>query len=214
MNSRDLTFCLVTDSGFRQDEEFIPTLEAALIAGTTMIQYREKSGRLSDRQIYLQALEVAALCRRFSVPLIIDDRLDLAMAVGADGLHIGQKDLPLDVVKKLWPGERIFGVSVASPEEIARAEAEGADYLGIGAFPTETKSDYSSLGNDGVSLLLKESSLPVIAIGGITASNAPGLIRTGCAGVAVVSAVWKAPNPGAAAQEILDAVHKARQYKA
>ena len=210
MNNRDLTFCLVTDSGFRRYEEFIPTIEAALEAGATMIQYREKSGRFSDRQIYLQALEVAALCRRFSVPLIIDDRLDLAMAVGADGLHIGQKDLPLDVVKKLWPGERIFGVSVASPEEIASAEAEGADYLGIGAFPTETKQDYSSLGSDGVSLLLKEISLPVIAIGGITASNARGLIRAGCAGVAVVSSVWKAPSPAMAVQEILDVVHKAR----
>jgi thiamine-phosphate pyrophosphorylase len=209
MNSGALAFCLVTDSGFRPDKEFLPTIEAALEAGATMIQYREKSGRFSDRQIYQQALEVAALCRRFSVPLIIDDRLDLAMAVDADGLHIGQKDLPLDVVKRLWPGGRIFGVSVATPQEISRAEAEGADYLGIGAFPTETKPDYSSVGRDGVSLLLKESSLPVIAIGGIKTSNAAGLILAGCAGVAVVSAVWNAPDPALAAQEILDAVRRA-----
>ncbi|WP_319561115.1 thiamine phosphate synthase [Marispirochaeta sp.] len=210
MHRDELSFCLVTDSGFRPEDEFLPTIEAVLTAGATMIQYREKSGRFSDREIYLQALEVAALCRRFGVPLLVDDRLDLAMAVGADGLHLGQKDLPLDAVKRLWPQGRIFGVSVSRPEEIARAEADGADYLGIGAFPTETKKDYSSVGSDGVSLLLTKSRLPVIAIGGITAGNTPGLIRAGCAGVAVVSAVWRAPDPGAAATEILAAVQTSR----
>ena len=211
MNSKDLTFCLVTDGGFRPEDEFIPTIEAVLEAGASMIQYREKSGRYSDRQNYLQAREVAALCRRFSVPLIIDDRLDLAMAVGADGLHIGQNDIPLDVARKIWPEGRIFGVSVASPEDVFQATKDSADYLGIGAFPTATKLDYSSVGSDGVSLLLQKCELPVIAIGGITSDNAPGLIHAGCAGVAVVSAVWKAPDPAKAAENIMQAVQSARK---
>lgn len=211
MHERELAFCLVTDSGFRPPAEFLPTVESALSAGATMIQFREKRGTMSDGEIYSLGLELAALCRRFSAPLVVDDRLDLAMAIGADGLHVGRQDLPLAVARKLWPEGRIFGVSVSTPEEMKQAEANGADYLGIGAFPTTTKLDYSSVDSEVFSTMLRQSRLPVIAIGGIDASNTVGLIRAGCAGVAVVSAVWNAPDPGSATRRILSAVRAGRE---
>lgn len=205
-----MSLCLVTDAGFRPADEFLSTVETALKNGATMVQYREKSGHYCDKEIYDRGMELVTLCHRFGVQLVVDDRLDIAMAIGADGLHIGQNDLPLPVAKQIWPEGRIFGVSVADLREMRLAQEQGADYLGVGAFPTTTKKDYSNVEAKLLSSMVKESSLPMMAIGGIQAENASIPIGWGCVGVAVISAIWKAPDPAVATRHILETVRKAK----
>lgn len=204
MLSFDPSLCLVTDRSFRPEAEFLPTLEAALGAGMTWVQFREKSG-LSDRAAWKLATEVRELTRRKGVPMIVDDRLDLAMAVDADGVHLGQTDLPLKAVRGLWKRGKLWGISVFTPEEAQAALADGADYVGVGAlFPTGTKVDALPVAPIGLPHLAAVG-LPVIGIGGITPERTPDLRRRGCAGVAVVSAVWGAADPEQAAAAFVKA---------
>jgi thiamine-phosphate pyrophosphorylase len=195
--SFDPWLCLVTDRSFRPEAEFLSTIEAAIDAGVTWVQFREKAG-LTDRAAWKLAAQVRELTLRKNVPLIIDDRLDLAMAVDADGVHLGQTDLPLAAVRGQWKAGKLWGVSVFTPEQTQAARREGADYVGVGAlFPTDTKVDalpVPPLGLPGLTAV----GLPVIGIGGITPERTADLRRRGCAGVAVVSAVWGARDPAAA----------------
>ncbi len=204
MWSFDLALCLVTDRSFRPEAEFLSTIEAAIDAGMTWVQFREKSG-LSDRAAWKLASDVRELTLRKGVPMIVDDRLDIAMAVDADGVHLGQTDLPLKAVRNLWKPEKLWGISVFTPEQARTALTEGADYVGVGAlFPTGTKAD--ALPVAPVNLpQLAAIGLPVIGIGGITAERTPDLRRQGCAGVAVVSAVWGASDPARAAAALVKA---------
>lgn len=194
--------CLVTDRTLRPRDEFLTVLKTTLEAGVTWVQLREKSGA-SDREIWELGQSVRALTRAFGVPLVVDDRLDLAMALEADGVHLGQNDLPLAQARRLWPQGQLWGVSVHTLTQAQQATREGATYLGVGAlFPTSSKADalpaehakvreFTSLG------------LPLIGIGGITAERMPQVRALGCAGVAVISAVWGAKDP-------VDEVHRFR----
>ncbi len=200
----DPWLCLVTDRSFRPEAEFLATIETAIDAGVTWVQFREKAG-VSDRQTWRLASEVRELTLRKGVPLVIDDRLDIAMAVDADGVHLGQTDVPLSAVRALWKPGKFWGVSVFTVEEALDAHNDGADYVGAGAlFPTMTKTDALPVAVADLPLL-SEAGLPVIGIGGITPDRAAALRLSGCSGLAVVSALWAAPDVAAVVRRFASA---------
>jgi thiamine-phosphate pyrophosphorylase len=172
-----------------------------------MIQLREKDA--SSREFYCLALELRDLTRSRRIPLVINDRLDIALAVEADGLHIGQSDLPLDAVRRT-AGNRLFvGVSAGTVEEAAAAEKGGADYLGAGAvFPTGSKADAGdAIGPEAFAAICRAVKIPVIGIGGVGPSNAGAVMKAGAAGIAVISAILSQPDIRAAAAELRQRLH-------
>ncbi len=198
----DLRLCLITDRGFCTPERFLPILAESLDAGVTWVQFREKRG-LDDRAMYELALQVRALTRARGIPLVVDDRLDLAMAIEADGLHVGQRDLPVVAIRKLWPQIPLLGLTVSTPAQVEEARRLDIHYLGAGAFATPTKPDCIAVGAPALSEFALQSGLPVIAVGGVKPDNTRALMSSGCAGVAVVSAVWAAERPGEVVQALL-----------
>ncbi|NOY86937.1 MAG: thiamine phosphate synthase [Deltaproteobacteria bacterium] len=186
----DLTLYVVTDRGLslgRTDQEVV---RRAVAGGATVIQYRDKGA--PGGEMVRKGRELARICRSGGVPLIINDRLDVALACGADGVHLGQDDLNPRDARKIAGEDFIIGVSVTTRDEALRARDEGADYLAAnGVFPTATKTDLgtSPLGLEGLRTLAAATDLPLVAIGGIDASNAGDIIRAGASGVAVVSYV-------------------------
>lgn len=201
--------CVITDPELGRGLNHVGIARQALGGGASMIQLRDKSAGL--RQLLPQAREIASLCRERRVPFIVNDRLDLALAVDADGVHLGQDDLPPMAARSaLGPG-KILGISTHSLEQAIRASEEGADYLGIGPiFPTATKATgYAALGCDAIRLARAKIDLPLVAIGGITPSNVAGVIRAGAAGVAVLSAIVGANDISAASRTFLAAIHGA-----
>ncbi len=170
-----------------------------------MIQLREKEA--SSREFFDLAIRVRELAHSHGVPLWINDRLDIALAVEADGLHIGQSDLPAAVARRLMPPAMKLGVSAQTVEQAVQAERDGADCLGVGAmFPTGTKSDAKPVSADELRRIKQAVRIPIVAIGGINASNLALPMRCGVDGVAVVSAIMSAPDPEAAARELRQAV--------
>ena len=182
---------------------------AAVAGGVTVIQFREKEG---DSRTLLW--EVRALKDRLPVhvPLIVNDRLDIALAAGADGVHVGQGDLPCAAVRRIAGPDLIVGVSVSTPAEAVLAERDGADYLGVSpVFDTPTKTDTPlATGLDGLRRIRLAVRLPLVAIGGIHAGNAEAVMRAGADGVAVVSAIMAAADPQAAAKALAAAVWRGR----
>jgi thiamine-phosphate pyrophosphorylase len=202
--SFDPVLCLVTDRTLRPENEFLPTLEAALKAGVTWVQFREKSG-LSDRAIWELGLRVREITRRYGLPLIVDDRLDLAMALDADGVHLGQTDLPLSALKALWTPQKLWGISVQNLAQAEAAVRDGASYLGVGAlFPTASKADAVATAHSTVTLMASLG-VPLVGIGGITPERMPQVRRLGCTGVAVISAIWGNADPAQAVRSFLEA---------
>ncbi|KAA0948721.1 thiamine phosphate synthase [Sporosarcina sp. ANT_H38] len=195
----DLTLYLVTEEAAPL-ETLLTIVEEAIEGGVTLVQLREKS---SDGNVfYEKAKALKELLDRYDVPLIINDRVDVALAVSAAGVHIGQSDLPLHAVRNILPQSMIVGVSVSTVEEALLAEETGASYLGVGAaFPTGTKSDAKVLPAGILEEITRSVSIPSVAIGGITLENIESLWNTGIAGVAVVSALMQAENPTQIARE-------------
>jgi thiamine-phosphate pyrophosphorylase len=189
LNRQDLLLYLCTDRVLSMGRPILQAVEDALEGGVTMVQLREKDA--SAREFYEIALKVRALTKSRRIPLVINDRLDIALATGADGLHIGQSDLPLPDARRLAGKALFIGVSVSSPEEAARAEAEGADYLGAGAvYPTGSKADAGdAIGLERFRLICSAVKIPVVGIGGVNAENAEALMRAGAAGISVISAL-------------------------
>lgn len=176
-------------------------VEEALLGGATLIQLREKA--LTGDRLLLQAKAVKAVCDRFGVPLIINDNVELALASGAAGVHLGQQDMPPAQARALLGPDKIIGVSARTVEQALRAQAEGADYLGCGAvFATSTKQDARALPHDTLRQICRAVTIPVVAIGGITRDNALALKGAGIAGIAVVSAVFGQPNIRDAAETL------------
>ncbi len=188
----DLTLYLVTDPSAGEKTEAI--VKAAVAGGVTMVQLREKTaGSLS---FYERALRLKCVTREAGVPLIINDRTDIMLAADADGLHVGQSDLPAAVARRLIGPDKILGVSAHNVEEAVRAEKDGADYLGVGAvFPTATKKDAESVSYETLKEICETVSIPVVAIGGIGEHNIGKLAGSGIRGIAVVSAIMNAGNP-------------------
>lgn len=176
-------------------------VEAALDGGVTCLQLREKEA--SAGEILALARTLLPLCRARRVPLLINDRVDIALAAGADGVHLGQEDLPLPEARALLGPDRILGATAHTVEEALRAQAEGADYLGVGAmFPTGTKTNTIPTSADTLKAICAAVSIPVVAIGGVTAQNLPTLAGTGIAGAAVVSAIFSQSDLAASARTL------------
>lgn len=202
----DYSLYLVTDVALSKDRSVPWIVEQAIQGGVTVVQYRQKSG-LSARKMLQEILELQAITRNYSIPLIINDRLDLLLASASDGIHIGQEDLPAHIVRGLIPPECILGVSIRNIREAENALMAGADYLAIsGLFSTQTKPDVGSpLGLDFLKETVAMSPVPVVAIGGISVHNARTVLEHGAAGIAVVSAIISSDNPFLAAEELRSA---------
>ena len=189
----DYSIYLVTDDGCLQGRALIDCVREALEGGVTLVQYRAKTA--SSAEMYDEALQLKALCDSFNVPLIINDRLDIAMAVGAAGVHLGQDDLPCAAARKILGEDYIIGVSAHNPAEARAALLCGADYLGCGAvFGTATKADVKKLGTDGLAAICKAKGLPVVGIGGVTADNYREVRAAGADGAAIVSGILAQPD--------------------
>lgn len=193
---------LVTDES-TQVEALLNIVEDAVKGGVTMVQLREKNS--TGKDFYDKAKKLKAVLDRYDVPLFINDRIDIALAVDASGVHIGQKDLPLLVVKEMLPLSMIVGISVSTVEQAKEAEKNGADYIGVGAvFPTETKKDARVLPAGRLSAIIEAVNIPAFAIGGIKPENIHTLKKQGLAGVSVVSAIMGAEQPERAASELVE----------
>jgi thiamine-phosphate diphosphorylase len=174
-----------------------------------MIQLRDKE--LPDGEFYGQAEKLRELTRQAGILFIVNDRLDVAVAVSADGVHLGDHDLPLNVARRLVGSEMLLGASARTPTEVCSAQQAGADYLGVGAiFPTGTKSDAACVGLERIVQLRPLAKIPILAIGGITAQNAAQAIRAGADGVAVVSSAVGADDVARATAAILEQVSRAQ----
>ena len=184
----DLLLYAVTDRGWLNGETLYAQVEKALKGGVTFVQLREKA---LDEQAFLEeAKEIQKLCAQYHVPFVINDNVEIAAQIGADGVHVGQSDMEAgDVREKLGP--RIIGVSAQTVEQAVRAQERGADYLGVGAvFPTGSKADAVEVSHETVRAITEAVDIPVIAIGGITKDNVSELSGTGICGIAVISAIF------------------------
>lgn len=201
MNNIDLSLYLVTDNS-DDVEKFLNTIEEAIKGGTTVVQLREKTADTLD--FYNLALKVKEITTKYNVPLIINDRVDVALAIDADGVHVGQSDMPCDVTRALIGKDKILGVSAATIDEAKKAQKDGADYIGTGAvFPTQTKDDAPSVTKQELKEIVDSIDIPVVAIGGIKLENAHELADTGISGLSVVSAIMSSDNPKKSSEELL-----------
>ena len=195
----DFSLYLVTDRSLAHGRSTVDIIRAAVAGGATCVQLREKHA--STRDFLNEAKAVRALLAGSGVPLIINDRIDVALAVNAEGVHLGQTDMPIADARRIVGKSMLIGISAECVEDALRAEAEGADYVGISpVFATPTKTDTApALGLSGVAAIRARVSLPLVGIGGIGPANAAEVIRAGCDGIAVVSAIVAAPSPRDAA---------------
>ncbi len=185
---------LVTDRSILKGRSLFDAVAEAIRGGVSMLQLREKD--VCSRDFYLIALKLKELANSCNVPLIINDRLDIALAVDADGLHIGQEDLPLEVARKLLGPGKILGYSVSNTAEAEYGEKNGADYLGAGpVYPTGSKLDtVDPIGIDGIKVIKESVSIPVVAIGGVGPANAAEVKKSGVDGISVISAILGSPQ--------------------
>lgn len=205
MNSiiqRDWSLCVITDRAAAGDLMITDVVRAAIKGGATMIQMREKC--MTTRAMVELGYVLHDITQAAGVSLIVNDRVDVALAIGAEGVHVGQDDMPAFRTRQLIGPECILGVSVETPEQAQQAERDGADYLGVGAvYATPSKADANlPIGVTGLHMVIQSTRLPVLAIGGITHDNAASVLLAGAAGVAVISAVVSAPDPEAAARAL------------
>lgn len=201
MKNTDLSLYLVTDNS-DNIEKFLKTIEEGIKGGVTVVQIREKTA--DTLNFYNLALKVKKITEKYNVPLIINDRVDVALAIDADGVHVGQSDMPCDVTRKLIGEDKILGVSAATVTEARKAQKDGADYIGSGAvFPTQTKKDADTVTRKELKKIVESVDIPVVAIGGISLDNAHELNGTGIAGLSVVSAIMSSDDPKKSSEELL-----------
>lgn len=209
MKAFDSSLYFITDSTGFSEEEFLLRTEAALKGGVTLVQLREKDK--TTREYLALAEKVHSLTRRYGIPLIIDDRLDVAMAVDAEGVHLGQSDMPVDIARRIFGGEKIIGATAKTVEQASIAYKSGADYLGVGAiYPTTTKVKTILTSTETLDEICKAVPIPVNAIGGLNKDNIDVLKGIDIAGICVVSAIMKAENPQKAAAELKKAARLLR----
>lgn len=198
----DPTLYFITDSTGLSESEFLYRVECALNGGVTLMQLREKD-RTTREYIHLAEC-VHRIAQRYSVPLIIDDRVDVALAADTEGVHVGQTDMPVQTARKLMGCDKIVGATTKTASQAAEAYEQGADYLGVGAiYPTTTKVRTVLTSTDTLREICKTVPIPVNAIGGLNASNLDILSGIPIAGICVVSAIMKADDPESAARELL-----------
>lgn len=193
---------LVTDRKWLNGRKLTDDLEKAILGGVTTIQLREKN--LSNEEFISIAKEVKKVCQNYHIPFIINDNLEVALAINSDGIHIGQNDIPASIVRKQIGPNKILGVSVHNLKEAFQAKIDGADYVGVGAiFSTETKNDATNVTLDSLKKICDNIDLPVVAIGGINLDNISKLKDINIAGIAVVSAIMKANDITAASGQLV-----------
>lgn len=202
MNKKlDYSLYLVTDRSVLGNKSLEESIKKAILGGVTVVQLREKM--VSSMEFYNIALKVKAITDKYNVPLIINDRLDIALAVDAAGVHVGQKDLPAKVARKVLGDKKILGVSTATVKEAIKAEKDGADYLGIGSvFQTSTKKDARNISVDKLREIKGFVNIPAVAIGGVNESNVSKLKGTNIDGIAVISAILGKDDVGLAATNL------------
>lgn len=199
----DYTLYLCTDRGLMTTDTVEESVELAIDGGSTVIQLREK--QCSSRDFYELALRVKGITAPRGVPLIINDRVDICLAAGADGVHVGQSDLPAGQVRRLLGPDRILGVSARTLEEALEAQESGADYLGVGAmYATSTKTDAQVVSMETLRAIRQAVEIPIVVIGGINRDTMDAFRGTGIDGLAVVSAVVAQKDIRAAARELVD----------
>ena len=206
-NRADYRLYLVTDRNCLQQQTLEQAVEQAILGGVTLVQLREKA--IASKAFYARALRIKAICHRYNVPLLINDRVDIALAVEADGVHIGQSDLPCGVVRQILGKDKIIGVSARTAQQAIQAQADGADYLGVGAmFATSTKQDAQTVTMASLTQIRQAVTLPIVAIGGINHTTLPALQQalqaadTSIDGVAVVSAILGQKDVKLASQQL------------
>ena len=201
MKKIDTSLYFITDSTGLTEEEFLLRTEAALQGGVTFLQIREKEK--TTREYLILARKVHDLTKKYNVPLIIDDRLDIAMAMDAEGVHLGQSDLPIDLARKLLGPDKIIGATAKTVPQALEAWQQGADYLGVGAiYPTTTKVKTILTSTDTLRDICNAVPIPANAIGGLNKDNIVILAGIPIAGICVVSAIMKAEEPRKAAAEL------------
>ena len=189
----DYSIYLITDHDCLKGRDFLQCIEAALRGGVTLVQLREKN--VTGRPFLERALAVKSLCDKYNVPLLINDRIDIALACKAQGVHLGQEDIPLGVAREILGDEAIIGISAHTSEEARLAELEGADYLGVGAvFPTSTKEDASEVGLERLKQIRTMTKLPLVGIGGVNALNYAKVLAAGAQGAAIISGILGADD--------------------
>jgi len=202
MNKLDTTLYLVTNSDDMKEEIFLSKIALACEGGVTLVQLREKE--LNGCDFYNLAVKVKRVTDRFGVPLIIDDRADIALAVDAAGVHVGQADLPVAAARAIMGNGKIVGATAKTVEQAQEAEDAGADYLGVGAmYPTKTKVVTVLTPVRTLLDIIGHVKIPVVAIGGLNASNLPLLYGSGASGSAVVRAIMESKSPREVAEELL-----------
>ncbi|HIX59151.1 MAG TPA: thiamine phosphate synthase [Candidatus Blautia gallistercoris] len=200
-DKKDLVLYAVTDRSWLRGETLYSQVEKALKGGATFMQLREKD--LDEKTFLEEAVEIQKLCRKYQVPFVVNDNVEIALQMDADGVHVGQEDMEAGAVRaKLGPG-KIIGVSAQTVEQAIQAEKNGADYLGVGAvFATGTKLDATDVSYDTLKAICSAVSIPVVAIGGITKDNLMELKGSGIDGIAVVSAIFAADDIEDAARQL------------
>lgn len=206
----DFSVYLVTDKTLARGRTTYEIVEAAVRGGVSCVQLREKT--CSTREFVEEALAVRDLLARHKIPLIINDRVDVALAIKADGVHLGQKDLSCRMARELLPDKMIIGISAESLNDAIAAEKDGADYIGVSPiYATPTKTDTEQpLGLEGLREIKAAVYTPLVGIGGLNAENAEKVIRNGADGVAVVSAIVSADDPASATRRLCEVVRQAK----
>ncbi len=206
-DKKDLLLYAVTDRHWLEGRTLYEVVKESLEGGATFIQLREKN--LDEESFLQEAKEIQKLCKEYSVPFVINDNVDIAKEIDADGVHVGQSDMEAgDVRAKLGP-DKIVGVSAGTVEEAVLAEKRGADYLGVGAvFPTGSKDDATEVSHDTLKAICEAVSIPVIAIGGITQENVSELAGNGICGIAVISAIYGQKDIKKATENLKEATIK------
>lgn len=203
----DYSLYLCTDRSIMSDASIEECVEKSLKGGVSVVQIREKD--CSGKEFLQIAKSVKEITKRYNVPLIINDRVDIAIAVGADGVHVGQDDLPCADVRSLVGEDMIIGVSASSLTEALKAQQDGADYIGVGAmFATDTKTDAKVVTMEELDRIRREVSIPIVVIGGINKTTLPDFIGKGIDGIAVVSAIVSQNDVESAARELKSMFHK------
>lgn len=201
MRKIDYSLYLVTDRKQPAPGTFEKVVEEALKGGATLVQLREKEG--DTGLLYERAVKLKRITKAYHVPLIIDDRIDIMMAADADGVHLGQSDMPAALARKLIGADKIMGVSAGTLEEAVKAEKDGADYLGVGAmFPTATKKDADITTPETLRKIMDTVHIPVVTIGGMNEKTIPLFKGYGLSGFAVVSAIMASREPEKAAKNL------------
>ena len=189
----DLLLYAVTDRAWLGNQTLKEQVESALKGGATFIQLREK--KLDDAAFFAEAVELQALCREYGVPFVVNDNVEIAKRMNADGVHVGQSDMEAGNVRQALGPDKIIGVSAQTVEQALLAQKRGADYLGVGAvFPTGSKDDAVEVSHETLKAICEAVSIPVVAIGGIGVKNVQELAGSGIDGIAVISAIFAQPD--------------------